>query len=319
MRRGFSGCGRRRQQRRSPSRCGPSLEDDSSLNRATDRLPPGLNYLNNRYYDSATGVFLSVDPLVSGTGEPYLYASGNPSTLSDPSGLCPTDTAAAAACYAAWYNSQLPGLSQNLGAPGSSMEALATNGIPAYGVAPVPRCGISACPKSGPPQSPKDRVQNGSSPPDAYDVLAAYPCTDPGYCASSLDTLIAGPKFMVYVYAPTLLGGAIGGVAGRVVTWGARWWVNRSTATEPAEAPSTFGPSGKPDFTNPANSPGAGWVWRGNGPPGSNQGNWVLRGTKEYLHTDLHHPPGIAPHYDWRSPGGVLYRVFKDGSTELKP
>lgn len=49
----------------------------------------GLNYLNNRYYDPATGIFLSVDPLVSATGDPYLYAAGNPTTLSDPNGLEP--------------------------------------------------------------------------------------------------------------------------------------------------------------------------------------------------------------------------------------
>ena len=49
----------------------------------------GLNYLNNRYQDPATGVFLSVDPLVSKTGQPYLYTNGNPTTLSDPSGLDP--------------------------------------------------------------------------------------------------------------------------------------------------------------------------------------------------------------------------------------
>jgi hypothetical protein len=34
------------------------------------------------------GVFLSVDRMVSKTGDPYLYAGGNPTTLSDPSGLC---------------------------------------------------------------------------------------------------------------------------------------------------------------------------------------------------------------------------------------
>jgi hypothetical protein len=48
-----------------------------------------LTYLNNRYLDPTTGIFLSVDPLVSVTGEPYLYASGNPTTLSDPTGLMP--------------------------------------------------------------------------------------------------------------------------------------------------------------------------------------------------------------------------------------
>lgn len=45
-------------------------------------------FLNNRYYDPTTGVFLSVDPLVATTGDPYLYANGNPTTLSDPLGLC---------------------------------------------------------------------------------------------------------------------------------------------------------------------------------------------------------------------------------------
>jgi RHS repeat-associated protein len=53
--------------------------------------PTGLSYLNNRYYDPATGVFLSVDPLSAQTGTPYLYANGNPTTLKDPSGLDPHD------------------------------------------------------------------------------------------------------------------------------------------------------------------------------------------------------------------------------------
>jgi RHS repeat-associated protein len=44
-------------------------------------------FLNNRYYNPTLGVFLSVDPLVSATGDPYLYAAGNPTTFSDPSGL----------------------------------------------------------------------------------------------------------------------------------------------------------------------------------------------------------------------------------------
>jgi len=46
-------------------------------------------FLNNRYHVPTTGTFISVDPLVSMTGEPYLYANGNPTTLSDPSGLDP--------------------------------------------------------------------------------------------------------------------------------------------------------------------------------------------------------------------------------------
>ena len=36
-------------------------------------------------------MFVSVDPLVTTTGEPYIYGSGNPITRSDPTGLCSTD------------------------------------------------------------------------------------------------------------------------------------------------------------------------------------------------------------------------------------
>ena len=48
----------------------------------------GLNYLHNRYQDPTTGIFLTVDPQITQTGQPYLYANGNPASLSDPSGLC---------------------------------------------------------------------------------------------------------------------------------------------------------------------------------------------------------------------------------------
>ena len=46
------------------------------------------DYLNNRHYDPSTGVFVSVDPLVTMTGQPYIYGAANPVTFSDPSGLC---------------------------------------------------------------------------------------------------------------------------------------------------------------------------------------------------------------------------------------
>ena len=46
----------------------------------------GLIYLVNRYYDPATGQFLSVDPLVGVTGEAYSYCGGNPLNYTDPLG-----------------------------------------------------------------------------------------------------------------------------------------------------------------------------------------------------------------------------------------
>lgn len=47
-----------------------------------------LMHLRARDYDPATGQFVSVDPLLMSTGEPYAYASGAPTALTDPLGLC---------------------------------------------------------------------------------------------------------------------------------------------------------------------------------------------------------------------------------------
>jgi RHS repeat-associated protein len=46
----------------------------------------GLIYLRNRVYDPATAQFLTVDPLVALTGEPYSYAADSPLSYEDPSG-----------------------------------------------------------------------------------------------------------------------------------------------------------------------------------------------------------------------------------------
>jgi RHS repeat-associated protein len=48
----------------------------------------GLDYLVNRYYDPATAQFITQDPIVAVTGEPYQYANDDPLNGSDPSGLC---------------------------------------------------------------------------------------------------------------------------------------------------------------------------------------------------------------------------------------
>jgi RHS repeat-associated protein len=52
----------------------------------------GLTHLEHRDYDPTTGVFITIDPLVATTGDPYSYAAGNPTTLSDPNGLSPWGT-----------------------------------------------------------------------------------------------------------------------------------------------------------------------------------------------------------------------------------
>lgn len=50
--------------------------------------PTGLIYLTGRYYDPTTAQFLSVDPDLPQTGQPYSYAGDDPLNRSDPSGLC---------------------------------------------------------------------------------------------------------------------------------------------------------------------------------------------------------------------------------------
>lgn len=52
--------------------------------------PDGLIYLVNRYYDPQTGQFLSLDPDVDQTLDPYSYTDGNPVSQKDPNGKCPT-------------------------------------------------------------------------------------------------------------------------------------------------------------------------------------------------------------------------------------
>lgn len=47
----------------------------------------GFYYLRSRYYDPATGQFLTVDPAVAATQAPYFYSSDSPLNSTDPTGL----------------------------------------------------------------------------------------------------------------------------------------------------------------------------------------------------------------------------------------
>jgi RHS repeat-associated protein len=49
--------------------------------------PTGLIYLINRYYDPATDQFLSIDPDVAETNQPYVFTNDDPLNATDPLGL----------------------------------------------------------------------------------------------------------------------------------------------------------------------------------------------------------------------------------------
>ncbi len=74
----------------------------------------GFQDLRARYYDPATGQFLSRDPLEDSTLQPYAYADNNPTNTTDPSGLDALDfisNAAAGALDSAsgGYSTELAG------------------------------------------------------------------------------------------------------------------------------------------------------------------------------------------------------------------
>ena len=68
----------------------------------------------------------------------------------------------------------------------------------------------------------------------------------------------------------------------------------------------------------PSIPPGKGWEWRGSGDIASGKGSWYNPKTGASLHPDLNHAAPIGPHYDYVAPNGTKYRIFPDGTRELK-
>ncbi len=67
---------------------------------------------------------------------------------------------------------------------------------------------------------------------------------------------------------------------------------------------------------DPIKGPGGDWIWQGKGTPETGKGNWYNPTTKESLHWDQDHPPGIAPHNDyWPSRTQPRYRWYEDGTV----
>jgi RHS repeat-associated protein len=79
--------------------------------------------------------------------------------------------------------------------------------------------------------------------------------------------------------------------------------------------------SGQPNFHDSTQSPGAGWVWRGDPkyPVGSDRGAWYNPETSETLHPDMEHGGDIGPHWDYiPKKGAPQCRLFPDGTSSWK-
>jgi len=70
---------------------GATVLDDFGFAGEWTDAETGFVYLRARYYDPTTGQFLTRDPLVAETHEPYAYASNDPVNMTDPTGLAPWD------------------------------------------------------------------------------------------------------------------------------------------------------------------------------------------------------------------------------------
>jgi len=68
---------------------------------------------------------------------------------------------------------------------------------------------------------------------------------------------------------------------------------------------------------NPKISP-SGYGWRGTEEQGSREGSYYNPADGTVLCPDLNHPDPIAPHWDYKDEAGVWWRLYKDGSMELK-
>ena len=80
-------------------------------------------------------------------------------------------------------------------------------------------------------------------------------------------------------------------------------------------------PSRCPDaahFNDPTKAPHQGWEWKGTGPAGSSQGNWVSPSGSESLHPDLNHKPPKDAHLDYKDPLGNWWECYPNGSIVKK-
>ncbi|SMC80615.1 polymorphic toxin type 37 domain-containing protein [Papillibacter cinnamivorans] len=108
------------------------------------------------------------------------------------------------------------------------------------------------------------------------------------------------------------------GKAGKALTSGLWGAAARGAGKIAGDLAEDAGDVPKYPGNDPVKVPAEGYEWRGNGVPGSKYGNWYNPNTKEWLRPDLNHPEPIAPHWDYGASNGKTYRIFPDGTFEVK-
>jgi len=261
-----------------------------------------LDNFGARYDSSALGRFMSPDPDGEGAANPgypqtwnmYSYVRNNPLNATDPDGLD---------CI---YTSNQTWKSVTVTIVGGDCVSPTDNGVYVNGTV------------------------NANS--------LTYNGTDLGYSFSNSEDQTGGvgllspgqpPSENPDAPSPLLLAVAQGTQMSRPIVEPAFWATMGFLATfgpgileSSLAGPETLGlgtaaaahPSA-PLLTNPAESPGPGWEWRGSGPPGSSQGSWVNASTREVLHPDFQNPAHFGGHWDYTNSAGKMYRLYPNGMS----
>jgi RHS repeat-associated protein len=141
----------------------------------------GLVYFINRYYDPATGQFLSVDPDLAETGQPYAFTGDDPLNATDPLGLrwfwvaTPGHAATWHWYTGTTYDYLCPGntTSSHCGGPPASIEP--TKSAPKPSPAPVKMVTVTA--NASEPNAPVARVPQSSIATKSYGPALPSPIT----------------------------------------------------------------------------------------------------------------------------------------------
>ncbi|MGH8247138.1 MAG: RHS repeat-associated core domain-containing protein, partial [Gammaproteobacteria bacterium] len=263
----------------------PSANDAQKFADTYRDSTTGLDYAINRSYSSGTGRFLSTDPdfckdtpLYPQKWNRYLYVRNDPANFIDPSGLCSGPSGPVLELIA--------DIATSIGSGGGpSSLALQFDGLL------------------------NDLVEEGwlESWSDAGDTLSLT------FHVSVFDRLFAaglfqGPAAQAIRWAERIDWRKVIGVGLAALEALRQWYASGATVDSP------FGWPGN----DPTKPPGEGWEWRGDGPPGSSQGNWHKPPTGESLHPDLGHGPPQGRHWDYKDPSGKWWRISPNGKMSPK-